>query len=84
MTHAPSVPLGRPVAAGAPRRFVAALLRRASVGLALVARRLHRRNAPCRAASLPVLEFHADAGAPEGALYVDGVLFGHVDGVTRL
>jgi hypothetical protein len=32
----------------------------------------------------PVLEFHADAGAPEGALYVDGVLVGHLAGVTRL
>jgi hypothetical protein len=32
----------------------------------------------------PVLEFHADAGAPEGALYVDGVLVGHLTGVTRL
>jgi hypothetical protein len=31
-----------------------------------------------------VLEFHADAGAPEGALYVDGQLVGHVLGVTRL
>jgi hypothetical protein len=31
-----------------------------------------------------VLEFHADAGAPEGALYVDGVLVGHLTGVTRL
>lgn len=26
--------------------------------------------------TLPELEFHAEAGAPEGALYVDGVLFG--------
>ena len=32
----------------------------------------------------PVLEFHAEAGAPEGALYVDGRLIGHVIGVTRL
>lgn len=31
-----------------------------------------------------VIEFHADAGAPEGALYVDGQLVGHVLGVTRL
>jgi hypothetical protein len=34
--------------------------------------------------TLPRLEFHADAGAPEGALYVDGVLFGHLPGVHRL
>jgi hypothetical protein len=32
----------------------------------------------------PLLEFHAEAGAPEGALYVDGRLVGHVVGVTRL
>jgi hypothetical protein len=32
----------------------------------------------------PVLEFHADAGAPEGALFVNGELVGHVLGVTRL
>ncbi len=29
-----------------------------------------------RADTLPELEHHAEAGAPEGALYVDGVLFG--------
>jgi len=32
----------------------------------------------------PVLEFYADAGAPEGALYIDGKLVGHVIGVSRL
>jgi hypothetical protein len=31
-----------------------------------------------------VLEFYAEAGAPEGALYVDGQLVGHLPGVTRL
>jgi hypothetical protein len=31
----------------------------------------------------PIWEFHAEAGAPEGALYVNGELVGHV-GVTRL
>jgi methionine-rich copper-binding protein CopC len=33
------------------------------------------------------VEFHAvhrDAGAPEGALYVNGVLIGVISGVTRL
>lgn len=29
-----------------------------------------------RADTLPELDHHAEAGAPEGALYVDGVLFG--------
>jgi hypothetical protein len=32
----------------------------------------------------PVLEFHAEAGAPEGALYVDGELVGTLVGVCRL
>jgi hypothetical protein len=32
----------------------------------------------------PVLEYHADAAAPEGALYVNGQLVGRVLGVTRL
>jgi hypothetical protein len=31
-----------------------------------------------------VLEYHADAGAPEGALYVNGQLVGHLTGVNRL
>ncbi len=39
---------------------------------------------PARLAPDAVLEFHADAGAPEGALYVDGQLVGHVLGVKRL
>lgn len=33
---------------------------------------------------LPSVEFHAEAGAPEGALYMDGVLVGHLVGVSRL
>jgi hypothetical protein len=31
-----------------------------------------------------VLEFYADAGAPEGALYLDGKLIGYLPGVKRL
>ncbi|MBK1615770.1 hypothetical protein CKO44_20135 [Rubrivivax gelatinosus] len=31
-----------------------------------------------------VLEFYAEAGAPEGALYLDGELVGRISGVTRL
>ena len=30
------------------------------------------------------LEFYAEAGAPEGALYLDGELVGYLPGVTRL
>ena len=32
----------------------------------------------------PVLEFYAEAGAPEGALYIDGRRVGVLPGVTRL
>lgn len=32
----------------------------------------------------PVLEFYADASAPEGALYLNGELVGTLPGVTRL
>jgi hypothetical protein len=31
-----------------------------------------------------LLEFHAEAGAPEGALYVNGEFVGFVPGVRRL
>jgi hypothetical protein len=34
--------------------------------------------------SPPLLEFHAEAGAPEGALFVDGQRIGVLPGVTRL
>jgi hypothetical protein len=32
----------------------------------------------------PQLEYHAEAGAPEGALYVNGQLAGWISGVSRL
>jgi hypothetical protein len=76
-----------PAAAPRVRRMLAWMLLRASAVLSGWARRVH---APTRSARLPVasaapyLEFHAEAGAPEGALYVDGVLFGRLDGVSRL
>ncbi|MFM7533070.1 MAG: hypothetical protein ACKO5J_11440 [Rubrivivax sp.] len=31
-----------------------------------------------------MLEFHAEAGAPEGALYVNGEFVGYLPGVSRL
>jgi hypothetical protein len=68
----------------APSSFdaVVALLRAASRALDTLAERL----APLKRPRLadPVLEFYADAGAPEGALYVDGRLVGFVEGVNRL
>ena len=69
-----------------PRHVAAAALRAASRLLVRLARRL-RRPQPVPALHLPVVEFHPshhEAGAPEGALYVDGELVGYVPGVTRL
>ena len=66
-----------------PRLVVAAVLRAASAVLARLARQIARR--PARPDPLAAtLEFYAEAGAPEGALYVDGKLVGYVEGVTRL
>ena len=67
---------------GAPPRRPSSL-RRASAVLARLSRRLARPAAqPVQAE--PQLEFYAEAGAPEGALYLDGKLVGWVSGVTRL
>ncbi len=65
------------------RHLAAAALRTAGLSLAALARRVGnvRRS---RHRMDPVLEFYAEAGAPEGALYVDGKLVGWVSGVTRL
>lgn len=66
------------------RRAAAATLRTAS---ALLAHMAHRVAVPPPAPAKPlpaVLEFYADAGAPEGALYLDGQLVGWIPGVTRL
>jgi hypothetical protein len=67
------------------RRVVAALLQRTSGALARVAQQLDAAEAGEEPTPLqPMLEFHAEAGAPEGALYVEGRLVGHLLGVTRL
>lgn len=62
------------------RRRAAAALRLAARVLMRWAERLAVRPA---AASAGELEFHAEAGAPEGALYVDGVLVARLPGVDR-
>lgn len=64
------------------RRLLAAALRAASRALDRLALRLAHieRREPAE----PVLEFYAEAGAPEGALYVDGRLVGILSGVNRL
>lgn len=68
-----------------PCRALAAVMLQASRRLARAARWLAlsgRRGPP--PAGEPQLEFYAEAGAPEGALYVDGKLVGYVAGVSRL
>ena len=67
---------------GRARRALAALLRAAGRGLDALATRLAPANE--LEATDPVLEFYGEAGAPEGALYIDGRLVGHVQGVNRL
>jgi hypothetical protein len=64
------------------RSWVATFLRAASRSLDALAERLAWVEAA--APTERVLEFHGDAGAPEGALYINGQLVGHVLGVTRL
>lgn len=66
------------------RRVIAALLRRAGAGLARLSLSVAGAAAQGRARDEPLVEFYAEAGAPEGALYVDGELVGTVIGVSRL
>ena len=58
-------------------------LRLAGVTLARLARRFVTRT-QARTATPVLLEFDSESGAPEGALYVDGKLFGWLPGVQRL
>ena len=78
-------PAQRPPLSDLWRHVVAHLLRGASSVLARhargVARPLHARRR--RSQHDVNIEFHADAGAPEGALYVDGEFVGYID-VRRL
>jgi hypothetical protein len=67
---------------GRARLLAAGAVHRASLWLAGLARRLQFAETP--PAGEPVLEFYAEAGAPEGALYLDGQLVGYVHGVSRL
>jgi len=67
----------------AARQLAARSLRSASAAMARLAGHLAApvaRPSPLNAHQ----EFHAEAGAPEGALYLDGRLVGWVEGVTRL
>lgn len=68
-----------------PRLLAASILRLGSLILTRIARKLaaaERRRA--NGFHGQTLEFYAEAGAPEGALYANGVLVGYVDGISRL
>lgn len=83
----PPVSLVRPAASPARvavRHVVAAALNLASHALARLADRLSAGPAAPQVLQPAQLEFHAEAGAPEGALYADGVLVAVLPGVTRL
>lgn len=69
-------------AADAARLLGAALLASASALLARLSARLVAVPAPPECE--PRFEFYAEAGAPEGALYVDGRFVGWLPGVSRL
>lgn len=69
--------------AEAARRGLAIALRIASSRLARLSRRLAE-PAVRRVAPVPQLEFYAESGAPEGALYLEGRLIGWISGVHRL
>lgn len=55
-------------------------IKRAARAIRLVFSPAYRRRRRAR----HQLEFYAEAGAPEGALYVDGQLVAQLDGVKRL
>lgn len=83
----PKAPRWSPLAERQPastfaRHAAAGALRSASAVLARLARRLAVSSAKRR--TDPQLEFYAEAGAPEGALYLDGQLVGWLRGVNRL
>ena len=65
------------------RHAVAAVLRGTSRMLSRLARRIAASKKAHRA-EIGHLEFYAEAGAPEGAIYADGLLVGYLTGVKRL
>jgi hypothetical protein len=65
------------------RRALAVALRQSSRLMTRLARRLSMQH-PRAAMRAPELEFYAESGAPEGALYIDGELVGYLPGVKRL
>jgi len=66
------------------RRLLATSLAQVSGVLARLAQHLAVPAVPELRRAPEMLEFYADAGAPEGALYLDGQLVGYLPGVKRL
>jgi len=65
------------------RHAAAAVLRGTSLMLSRLARRIAA-SKKVRNAEIGHLEFYAEAGAPEGAIYADGLLVGYITGLNRL
>ena len=85
---APRLPASQRITAvDRARQALAAVLRALSALLARQARQVvrpvHAKQRRLAALADAAVEFHAEAGAPEGALYVDGRLAGYLD-VRRL
>ena len=66
------------------RRLLAGGLAHTSSALSRLAQHLAVPVVPAARRAPEVLEFYAEAGAPEGALYLDGKLVGYLSGVKRL
>src|SRR5690349_19524059 len=77
-------PLDEPIVHEAWRWRVAGALRSGSALLARLADTVAEVRAAARRQRRPELEFYAEAGAPEGALFIDGRLVGRLPGVRRL
>lgn len=73
-----------PVPPSSLRHVAALALRSASAVLERMAHRLAAPPPSPEKARWPQVEFHAEAGALEGALYVDGQLVARLPGVSRL
>lgn len=82
----PSGYLSLPVSRGpSVCRLLATALRAASVRLARLSRQLDAVERRHQGVPAPgVVEFYVEAGAAEGALYVNGQLVGYLPGVNRL
>ncbi|MBC7604477.1 MAG: hypothetical protein H7255_17675 [Ramlibacter sp.] len=64
--------------------LLAALLRGASEVLTRMAATTEKKAAATATGPVEIHAIYRDAGAPEGALYVNGELVGFISGVTRL